>query len=412
MRLPSIDQWRRVDGMISLSKGTQREVADLLKSLNVLACLERENETDTTVRLPENIRMSVMEKDGQVAGYDDGISLKPVISLKDFATKLAEEFDAKIIIGKYDIDKFDYSDGFFTFDEKKVEELENMTAEEQSYTTNCVVITKTPSSLFPFLSNIENTVLGVAELGNDCRAVLHSANGAIDMEIVESCDTPYLAFYQENGIYSFVYMPTDDYSDSISYSWDEKVDLIYGKCEHPSNEMIKVVEDVLSPYNIATVIAGIAEEIDATRVAKALKLSGEEGSALLMREFGVNEQICDFFTGYLELEQVESIVMYKPKGYANAMEESFDIQEPTGFWSKYYDLSVNRPWVLNLIAGGVGFIGTLMLARSITRHKRNWRTVMTGIFGVLFMLEAGAEYMLNKYVGVHEEIRRRDNNDW
>ena len=97
MRLPSIDQWRRVDGMISLSKGTQREVADLLKSLNVLACLERENETDTTVRLPENIRMSVMEKDGQGAGYDDGISLKPVISLKDFATKLAEEFNLSLI---------------------------------------------------------------------------------------------------------------------------------------------------------------------------------------------------------------------------------------------------------------------------------------------------------------------------
>lgn len=148
---------------------------------------------------------------------------------------MGEKFQANVDFEDYNYTSFD---DFDEYDEICEDDFEEYPYEEETK-VNCAVITRTPASVFPFISNMEDTKIGVAELEHDRRIVLQSEKSFMDISVIESCDTPYLAFYENEGQYFFIYSPTDDALETISYTWSENVELIYGSLENPSKQIQK-----------------------------------------------------------------------------------------------------------------------------------------------------------------------------
>ena len=402
-----VSQWQRLEGVILLSDNNEFDFENYLKELNVLACVSWDSSYKNAINI------AVMVNEGQVAGYCEDQTIKPVYSLSDFVDKLAVASHSFVDFGE---NYADYSeeeitvDGEIVFDDSEVLD----SRDEQNLSTS-VLITQTPATVFPFLSNIGDTDLGVLELGDGKRAVFQTAKSTLEIDIVEVAEEPYLAFYQEDYQFYFVYVPNSKFEDSISYSWNENVRFVYGSLATVTDNVKKIVRAILSPYSIDTVIASISPNVELSNVSKALELPAVQGVALLMKEFGLPAEAVEFLSGSRALSQVPSVVTHEPRGYANAMERSFKLTDADGrscFWRKYYNISLEKPWILNVIGGFVGFVGMLLLSNSIRSEKRTMKSVMTGILGILLMVEGVAEYMLNKYIGVKEELRRRDSNDW
>lgn len=404
MELELVDQWRRVEGFLVSKETVHEKVISYLKELNILACVDWYDETQT-------VTISVMENDGQIAGCLDNKTIAPVCGYEELVEKLGEKFQANVDFEDYNYTSFD---DFDEYDEICEDDFEEYPYEEETK-VNCAVITRTPASVFPFISNMEDTKIGVAELEHDRRIVLQSEKSFMDISVIESCDTPYLAFYENEGQYFFIYSPTDDALETISYTWSENVELIYGSLENPSKQIQKVVRDVLSPYNVETTIAGISEEISLENVSKALSTTGEKGMGMLLAEFGVPAEIIDFMHDKKELSELSGVVVHEPRGYSNAVKRFFnttDKKKHSVFWKNYYNLSVEKPWVLNIFAGVVGVTGAMLFTNALRSEKTNTKSTLGAILGILLMVEGVAEYMLNKYIGIREESNRRENNDW
>lgn len=66
-------------------------------------------------------------------------------------------------------------------------------------------------------------------------------------------------------------------------------------------------------------------------------------------------------------------MVHEPRGYVSAIERSFDTMDKgnhSNFWKKYYNLSTEKPWILNLFAGAVGITGAFLFTRALSKENR------------------------------------------
>ena len=396
-----VEQWEKIDGQIITKTGRAKEIVDFLKELNLLGCVAWHDDN------PNILDVSLLENEGKLAGSVNNVDITAVADFEELVKSLNEKFFADV--------EFDYSEYYTESGEEHegiIEELIDVTPVKNDQVTS-VVITRTPAGVFPYLANMQDVKLGLVELGNDRRAVLQSTD--CDVDVSDTEEAPFIAFYNNDDEYYFLYMPTEDYEDSIFFVWGYNIELICGSAENPDPTIYDVVKKTLSPYKIATEIAAISEDIDVDRVNKALSSDGKEGSALLMAEFGASHSIGKFLANEIELHDVDKVVIYEPRGYMNAMGRSFASavkEEKSGFWHKYRQLSFEKPWLLNIYALGIGVVGAMLFTKSLRKEKPTVKNALTGVFGILLVLEGVAEYMLNKYVAISEESDRRKNNDW
>lgn len=392
--------WKSQEGVVVAPALEPDKVCKALAKAEVIATVDWYKDT------PHLLGLNVLiNEDGRIATVSSDHQIKAGPKIEELVELLAFMFKADVSIGDKSADLVPENAQF-----PKVE--------RHSDKVRVVEVTKMPMASVPFCAAVEGTDMVAVELDDDFRAVMYTSDSDDITEGAMVTETPGLALYSDGGDLRLAGVdrenaPVRHAAGLILHSWSMETREVYGSVKEVPASLKAEIENLFGEADAAARLCEFVPRADQALVEKALGQKGEEGMRTMVKALGLPEGIVAFLQGQIEAEEVEGAINHESRGWANAIGRSVDIMltepESTGnqFWSTYWKVAVERPWIIQTLASVEASLGATLLAVSLRKRSASiWRRLGIGL-GIIMVFDAIAEVALAKYLGVREERHRQ-----
>lgn len=402
--LPSVDanadpvvSWNVQEGAMVAAKLDPIAVCQFFQEQNIVA--EADWFPDTPHLL--GINMLRNQADGLASLDEADEPLRVGAALPEVVEKLAEKFEADVLIGEYHANKLPAD-----------KPMPSRNA-DSTQRVRVVEISQMPVSSVPFCAASEGKTLGCISLPEGRIALFYETIRADLVEGSLISRIPALGLYVSDHDQRIVAVTSDESADPEKlaiHSWLLQNQVVPGAVENPDPVLLEAVREYLghssSPKHIAET-AGC----DAEQLAETFKIPGQDGMVRAIEVLGLPAEAAAFLYGRLELEDVPGIEIFHEPGWAAAMGHSVDMRilhsdedakTPFGILRK---LEVEHPTLMKaaniaqLVVGvcllGAGLVG-------VAGKKRFSKLSLLG--GAMLSLDGGLRssvihHMKNRIVG-------------
>ena len=389
------ETWSKIEGMVIAGSLDPLQVAEEFKQESVVASLVWYDES------PELVGIILAAKGGRLATLAKrGKVIRTGPTVEHMARRIAEKFDAEVMLGDVQVDHFVAAE-----EEAAPAEVEGEDKAPE-LPIRVVEISATPPSAIPLLAAFEG--VDVAELPHDEERRVLLAQVPSHRSGWHFGDPPLVRLTVQGDEFHAHYLPHHDPEAMVTYNWGMNEVLVAGAkgWEGPTPES---VQDLVGCRNDILAIHDAVPGVDAEAAFEATQMRGSAAVTKFVRALGLAPEVAEFLLGWLSVEQVPDATVHQARGISNAIGRSVDIllEERRGephFWDKYKEMVRSKPWMVRAFAATqVTVAGALLFAG---RRRDGARTlggkVATGA-AALLLLYAAADTTLARLTADREE---------
>ena len=387
--LPSVDTnadpvvtWTVQEGAMVAAKLDPHAVCQFFREQNIVA------EADWFPDTPHLLGVNVLrnQADGLASLDAAGEPLRVGAALPEVVNKLAEEFEADVLIGEYQANKI------------PADKPMPSRSSDRSQPVRVVEISRMPVSSVPFCAAAEGKTLGCVTLPEGRIALCYET---IRADIVEGSlisRIPAVGLYVSDHDQRIVAVTSDEVADPEKlaiHSWLLQTEVVPGAVENPDPALEEQVREYLghssSPNRIAETVG-----CDAQQLAETFKITGQDGMVRAIEVMGLPAEAAAFLYGRLDLEDVPGIEIFHEPGWAAAMGHSIDMRilhsdedakTPFGILRK---LEIEHPTLMKVVNAaqmtvGIGLVGAGLVG--LAGKKRFSKLSLLG--GIMLAIDGG-----------------------
>ena len=387
--------WSKVEGRVIAGTLDPLELAEELKRESVVASLVWYDKT------PELVGVTVAAQEDHVATLTKrGRVFKAGPSVEDLAEMIAEKFAAEVLLGDFQVDKFERAD-----EEPEAEgdgPEASVTGDDSGDTAvplpiRVAEISATPSSAIPLLAAFEG--VDVAELPHDEHRRILLAQVPAHRSGWHFGDAPLVRLTLQGDEFHAHFMPEDDPESVVTYNWGMNEVVVAG-AKGWEGKIADEVHDLVGARGDVVAIHDAVPGVDAEGAFEATKMRGSAAVTKFVRSLGLDPQVAEFLLGWLTVEQVSGATVHHARGISNAIGRSVDIllnerKNEASFWDAYTHLVRSKPWLIPTIAVGEIAAATGLLVGGRKRDGvRSTGGKVATVLAVILLVDAVADTTL------------------
>ncbi len=402
--LPSVDtpadpvvSWTVQEGAMVAAKLDPNAVCQFFQEENIVA--EADWFPDTPHLLGVNMLRN--QADGLASLDQADEPLRVGAALPEVVEKLAEKFEADVLIGEYHANKLPAD-----------KPLPPRTS-DRSQPVRVVEISRMSASSVPFCAAAEGKTLGCVALTEGRIALCYETTRADIVEGSLISRIPAIGLYVSDHDQRVVAVTSDENADPEKlaiHSWLLQTQVVPGAVENPDPELEARIREYLGHSSSPNRIAETAG-CDALQLAETFKIAGQDGMVRAIEVLGLPAEAAAFLYGRLDLQDVPGIEIFHEPGWAAAMGHSVDMrilhsaEDAKTLFGILRKLEIEHPTLMKVaniaqLAVGIGLLGAGLVG--IAGKKRFSKLSLLG--GVMLAIDGGLRssviyHMKNRIVG-------------
>ena len=402
--LPSVDtpadpvvSWTVQEGAMVAAKLDPNAVCQFFQEENIVA--EADWFPDTPHLLGVNMLRN--QADGLASLDQADEPLRVGAALPEVVEKLAEKFEADVLIGEYHANKLPAD-----------KPLPPRTS-DRSQPVRVVEISRMSASSVPFCAAAEGKTLGCVALPEGRIALCYETTRADIVEGSLISRIPAIGLYVSDHDQRVVAVTSDENADPEKlaiHSWLLQTQVVPGAVENPDPELEARIREYLGHSSSPNRIAETAG-CDALQLAETFKIAGQDGMVRAIEVLGLPAEAAAFLYGRLDLQDVPGIEIFHEPGWAAAMGHSVDMrilhsaEDAKTLFGILRKLEIEHPTLMKVaniaqLAVGIGLLGAGLVG--IAGKKRFSKLSLLG--GVMLAIDGGLRssviyHMKNRIVG-------------